>query len=482
MRQSWKYLAVSAVCLLSLLAAGSQSELVSCARNIVLNGQFDTSVDSWGPASGFGFAFWDREDSGSSPSSGSIHLVNNSGTPSQNATVSQCEPILGGTTYDLSAKIEPLNFCCVVTGISPASVRQPLHTGQLYVLLNFYSKSSCGGAPVFNFVRLDALGRNAWQSLGQTFTAPASAVSVRTTLGVFKSEPGDTLESLFDDVSIAVSGPAPSPDSLCLSSGRFDARATWTTRDGQSGAAHPVRLTTDTGYFWFFSPSNVEMIVKVLNGCPLNSRFWAFAGGLTDVQVELTVTDTSTGAVRTYDNPQGTAFLPIQDAAAFASCDASLLTGETASHSPRASPSAVAARDDPPPLSRDDAPTRLQSQAERTGCVAFGGTLCLNQKRFAVTAQWTTPDGQTGNGTAVAVTPDTGYFWFFSPNNVEMIVKVLNGCGFDQSYWVFAGGLTNVNVVMTVYDTQTGATKTYTNPQGTAFAPIQDITAFPACP
>ena len=62
-----------------------------------------------------------------------------------------------------------------------------------------------------------------------------------------------------------------------------------------------------------------------------------------------------------------------------------------------------------------------------------------------------------------------------------MVVKVLNGCGVDSNYWVFAGGLTNVQVVMTVTDTQTGAVKTYTNPQGQSFLPIQDTLAF-ACP
>ena len=62
------------------------------------------------------------------------------------------------------------------------------------------------------------------------------------------------------------------------------------------------------------------MIIKVLNACGLNSKFWVFAGGLTNVQVDLTVTDTQTGAVKTYQNPQSTAFLPIQDTSAFATC------------------------------------------------------------------------------------------------------------------------------------------------------------------
>lgn len=117
-------------------------------------------------------------------------------------------------------------------------------------------------------------------------------------------------------------------------------------------------------------------------------------------------------------------------------------------------------------------------------CTANATTLCLNNNRFQVQATFATPQGQTGNATAVPETTDTGLFWFFSANNIEAIVKVVNACSFagGPRYWVFAGGLTNVQVVLTVTDTQTGTVRTYTNPQGTAFAPIQDTNAFATCP
>ena len=111
----------------------------------------------------------------------------------------------------------------------------------------------------------------------------------------------------------------PGDGHLCLSDGRFQVAATWSTGAG-SGPGHAVSLTSDTGYFWFFDASNVEVVLKVLNACGFNQRFWVFAGGLTNVQVHLTVTDTMTGAVKTYDNPQGRAFQPVQDTNAFATC------------------------------------------------------------------------------------------------------------------------------------------------------------------
>jgi hypothetical protein len=116
-------------------------------------------------------------------------------------------------------------------------------------------------------------------------------------------------------------------------------------------------------------------------------------------------------------------------------------------------------------------------------CQSSDTALCLNGGRFNVTADWTKPDGSTGSGTAVKLTADSGYFWFFDASNIELVVKVLNGCGIDNSYWVFAAGLTNVQVVLNVKDEQTGAIYTNTNPQGVAYVPIQATGAFPSsCP
>ena len=116
-------------------------------------------------------------------------------------------------------------------------------------------------------------------------------------------------------------------------------------------------------------------------------------------------------------------------------------------------------------------------------CTTSPTSLCLNGGRFQVRANWSVPaQGTSGQGTAVQLTSDTGYFWFFSSGNVEMVVKALNGCGLNSRYWVFAGGLTNTAVILTVTDTQTGTSKTYLNPANIAFQPIQDTSAFTTCP
>ncbi|MEO8190748.1 MAG: hypothetical protein ABI682_10450 [Acidobacteriota bacterium] len=101
---------------------------------------------------------------------------------------------------------------------------------------------------------------------------------------------------------IAVGVCPPGPE-LCLD-GRFRARVDWNSGE-TSGAATPVALTPNAGYYWFFSPNNVELLLKIVDGRAVNGSYWVFAGSLTNVEFTLTVTDTATGAVRTYRNPQG---------------------------------------------------------------------------------------------------------------------------------------------------------------------------------
>ena len=113
----------------------------------------------------------------------------------------------------------------------------------------------------------------------------------------------------------------PGEGRLCLAQGRFRVAARWTDALGRSDLAHGVPLTADSGYFWFFDPDNVELVVKVLDGCStgLPGR-WFFAAGLTDVEVDLRILDLVTGAERRYPHAGGTPFQPILDTGAFG-CD-----------------------------------------------------------------------------------------------------------------------------------------------------------------
>lgn len=114
---------------------------------------------------------------------------------------------------------------------------------------------------------------------------------------------------------------AESPTALCVNNDRFRIEVLWRTGTGTGdGMAVPIPSAPDSGLFYFFSPSNLEMLLKVLNGCSLNNRYWVFFAATTDVELAVVVTDVTNGSTKSYYNPQGRPAPPIQDTNAFATC------------------------------------------------------------------------------------------------------------------------------------------------------------------
>jgi len=117
------------------------------------------------------------------------------------------------------------------------------------------------------------------------------------------------------------------------------------------------------------------------------------------------------------------------------------------------------------------------------GCVPDATTLCLDGRRFEVTVGWRDFAGATGSGVVSPGGEDYwGVFWFFSPMNAEVLVKVLDGCDFNDHFWVFAAAATDVEYSLTVTDTSTGISQTYGNELGTAAPAVVDTSAFATCP
>lgn len=117
------------------------------------------------------------------------------------------------------------------------------------------------------------------------------------------------------------------PDPVRLQDGRFLVEVTLDPPHG--GKASLVRLPTrDSALFYFFSAANWELMVKVLDGCALNDRFWVFGAASTDVGYTVTVRDTFTVATRVYRHAPGSPAPAITDTAAFA-CSYELPRGET---------------------------------------------------------------------------------------------------------------------------------------------------------
>jgi hypothetical protein len=118
-----------------------------------------------------------------------------------------------------------------------------------------------------------------------------------------------------------------------------------------------------------------------------------------------------------------------------------------------------------------------------TGCVAGEDALCLADNRFRVEVTWRDFSGNTGAGTAVPQAADSGLFWFFAPDNTEVLVKVLDACAppFNH-FWVFYAATTNVEFELTVTDTERGVSKTYANDLGQTAETTLDTSAFDTCP
>jgi hypothetical protein len=119
-----------------------------------------------------------------------------------------------------------------------------------------------------------------------------------------------------------------------------------------------------------------------------------------------------------------------------------------------------------------------------TTCTADDDTLCLNRGRFRVEVTWRNFQDETGNAHMVPAvdSPDSGLFWFFDPDNWEMLVKVLDGCRSNGHYWVFAAATTNVAYTLKVTDTETGEERRYRNKLGVSAAAVTDSVAFGTCP
>ncbi len=158
---------------------------------------------------------------------------------------------------------------------------------------------------------------------GRWTTEPTGLeVSQLTTFG--EDAEGALYVTGFGGTLYRVTGPPPGPQAclpgattLCLNDGRFAARTSFRFGRNPSLQAQARPLTPDTGWFYWFDAANLELMVKVLDGCPVNGRYWVFAAGLTDVRNELTVTDSTSGEQRRYPRPAGVAYAPLQDTAAF---------------------------------------------------------------------------------------------------------------------------------------------------------------------
>jgi hypothetical protein len=120
---------------------------------------------------------------------------------------------------------------------------------------------------------------------------------------------------------LATGNCTPTSTTACLQNGRFRVQVEWTDFAlVDHDAFVSTQSTENSAIFYFLDETNLEFVLKVLNGCPLNNHYWVFGAGATSVGYLITVTDTDTGSFRQYSNPLGNAAPAITDTSAFATC------------------------------------------------------------------------------------------------------------------------------------------------------------------
>ena len=212
-------------------------------------------------------------------------------------------------------------------------------------------------------------------------------------------------------------------------------------RTGRTSAGLAVAHTDD--FTWFSLPDltgntdNPEVFVKVVDGRAVNGNFWVFYGGLTDVEYTVSVTQESTSLLRTYRKEAGGA------------CGAF----------------------DTEAFSRSGGPA--PSSAAGAACAGEGDLFLSPGRSFLVRLTATDPrTGRTTSGVAANENDSFGTFSLpaFTGNlsNPEVFVKIVDGRPVNGRFWIFYGGLTDVEYTLTVTDAVTGAGHAYEKPAGSA--------------
>ncbi len=321
----------------------------------------------------------------------------------------------------------------------------------------------------YNLVVTDANGQNgrvvasnadapAWSADGLflAFEDPNNGAGAPTPISVVKAD-GSGLRaiSMAPGGSMRYGAPswqgagasAPTDDTqLHVNNNRY--KVTLSARDQRTGKTGTGKANLQTNVFGYFSipdltgdAANPEVFVKVLG--PVGDSPWVFFGGLTDVEYTLTVTDGSTGQVRSYHKDPGTP-------------KGGYDTG--GGQGPAG-----------------DCPLNQITEFTTTPfrCSATDSTLCLLSNRFAVTlAARDQRSGNRANGVTLAKNDLFGFFRLpeltGDPTNVEVFVKMLDGRSLGGKYWVFFGGLTDFEYTLLVRDTVTGKNRMYVKPAGSA--------------
>ncbi len=272
---------------------------------------------------------------------------------------------------------------------------------------------------------------------------------------------------------------------LCLREDRFEVQVHWKNNaragDFGIGSSVPVEVSDESGLFWFFSPANIELVVKVLDGRAHNGNHWVFYGALSDVEYWITVRDVVAGARRTYHNTQGR-ICGQNDTKAFPQSAVAAVGAPAGESGLPGSAGVDLLRIEALPFEAVGVALPVHGSGH---CEPGPQRLCVLDNRFSLEVRFIDPN-ESNPGVdpekAATVLPslttaETGFFWFFNASNIELAAKVLDGRASNGRFWLLYGGVSDVEYTLTVTDTVTGAFKSYRNEQGSICGEV-DTDAF----
>ena len=233
-------------------------------------------------------------------------------------------------------------------------------------------------------------------------------------------------------------------DTLCLLEGRFRAAIEWwPSGDGEAGRGTATRLTPTTGDFWFADEEDIRAAVKIADTCSETGYGGIYAAVLTTDEVVLDVVNSLTGSARSWHSPHDAFFGPVQEPEGIP-CEASAASMRVE-------------------------PMWAEAPSHADGCTGTGTTLCLQGGRFTVEA--------TGAATH-SRTDGTGYLWLNESENLDVVVRVDDGCSDTSYFTVHVGGLTNDALEMVITDRHTGRQWKADRRAGPPFGTLIDSEAF----
>lgn len=278
------------------------------------------------------------------------------------------------------------------------------------------------------------------------------------------------------------------------------------TPDGERRRVWDYELDADqSGLLYFFDRDNVEVLVKVLDGCGINGHRWVFVAPVTNLAFRLAVRElapprASARQIWHYDserrrqeellgdgtprswaygesqqyvgNAQGRTARTVSDTTAFP-CTAA----EIAARAKAADGGVTALRSSEMPARTPASLERLGAGAE-TSCEPGDAALTLGGG-YTVSMCFETHDGQTGVARDWGLdSSQSGLMYFFDRNNAEVLIKVLDACGVNGHRWVFVAPVTDLafNLVVRSPD---GEIWTHTNRLGQTADAASDVSAFP---